>query len=99
MNNPSCSTSSSSSNLSISELNERLCSDLEQSKRIARTLTLHASAFKSRCKKTPLTYFKLDSCVVMTQGTHYNGWRITPLSISASKIMPIPSVLQSSWKE
>ena len=34
----------------------------------------------------------LGSCVVRTQGTHYNGWGITAISISASKIMPIPSV-------
>ncbi|KAK3189043.1 hypothetical protein Dsin_028604 [Dipteronia sinensis] len=100
------------------ELNERLCSDLEQNKRIARTLTLHASAFKSSSsdsfkkfpsKSCPLRYgavkmqedafnlFQaglreyLGSCVVRTQGTHYNGWGITAISISASKIMPILS--------
>ncbi|TXG48361.1 hypothetical protein EZV62_027655 [Acer yangbiense] len=100
------------------ELNERLCSDLEQNKRIARTLTLHASAFKSSSsdsfkkfpsKSCPLRYgavkmqedafnlFQaglreyLGSCIVRTEGTHYNGWRITAISISASKIMPILS--------
>ncbi|KAK2661873.1 hypothetical protein Ddye_000447 [Dipteronia dyeriana] len=100
------------------ELNERLCSDLKQNKRIACTLTLHASAFKSSSsdsfkkfpsKSCPLRYgavkmqedafnlFQaglreyLGSSIVRTQGTHYNGWGITALSISASKIMPIPS--------
>ncbi|KAI9198372.1 hypothetical protein LWI28_014688 [Acer negundo] len=100
------------------ELNERLCSDFEKNRRIARTLTLHASAFKSSSsdsfkkfpsKSCPLRYgaakmqedafnlFQaglreyLGSCVVRTQGTRYNGWGITAISISASKIMPILS--------
>ncbi|KAH7569701.1 hypothetical protein JRO89_XS06G0247900 [Xanthoceras sorbifolium] len=100
------------------ELSERLCSDLEQNKRIAHTLTLHASAFKSSdsdsSKKFPskscsLRYgavkmqedafnlFQaglreyLGSCGVRTQGTHYDGWGVTAISISASKIMPILS--------
>ncbi|XP_044496961.1 DNA polymerase eta isoform X2 [Mangifera indica] len=97
------------------ELSERLCSDLEQNKRIARTLTLHASAFRSGdtdshkkfpSKSCPLRYgtakiqedsfnlFQaglreyLGSYGVKTQGSHYNGWGITALSLSASKIVP-----------
>ncbi|KAL9456642.1 hypothetical protein AB3S75_005795 [Citrus x aurantiifolia] len=100
------------------ELSERLCSDLEQNKRIAHTLTLHASAFKSSdsdsrkkfpSKSCPLRYgtakiqedtfnlFQaglrefLGSFGVKTQGSHYSGWRITALSVSASKIVPVLS--------
>ncbi|KAJ0082530.1 hypothetical protein Patl1_12157 [Pistacia atlantica] len=103
------------------ELSERLCSDLEQNKRIARTLTLHVSAFrvtfvlqssdtdslkKFPSKSCPLRYgtakiqddafnlFQaglreyLGSYGVKTQGSHYNGWGVTALSVSASKIVP-----------
>ncbi|KAJ4702699.1 DNA polymerase eta [Melia azedarach] len=100
------------------ELSERLCSDLEQNKRIARTLTLHASAFKSSdsdsfrkfpSKSCPLRYgttkmqedaFNLFQAGlreylglygVKTQGSHCNGWRVTALSVSASKIVPMLS--------
>ncbi|OMO94666.1 DNA-repair protein, UmuC-like protein [Corchorus olitorius] len=100
------------------ELSERLCSDLDQNKRIAHTLTLHARAYKSSdsdsqkkfpSKSCPLRYgtakiqedaFNLFQAGlreylglygVKTQGSHNSGWGITSLSVSASKIVPIPS--------
>ncbi|GLU08634.1 hypothetical protein SLE2022_255340 [Rubroshorea leprosula] len=100
------------------ELNERLCSDLDQNKRIAHTLTLHVRAYKSSdtdsqkkfpSKSCPLRYgtakvqedaFNLFQAGfreyigfygVKTQGIQCNGWGITALSISASKIVPLPS--------
>ncbi|GMP32649.1 hypothetical protein CsSME_00006315 [Camellia sinensis var. sinensis] len=100
------------------ELSERLHSDLEQNKRIAHTLTLHAKAFKSSdsesqknfpSKSCPLRYGSakikedalnlfqaglreyLGSHRIKAQGSHYNGWGITSLSVTASKIVAIPS--------
>uniref|UniRef100_A0A5B7B7D7 DNA polymerase eta n=1 Tax=Davidia involucrata TaxID=16924 RepID=A0A5B7B7D7_DAVIN len=100
------------------ELSERLHSDLDQNKRIAHTLTLHARAYKCGdsdshkkfpSKSCPLRYgtakiqedalnlFQtglreyLGSFRVKTEGSQYNGWGITALSISASKIIAIPS--------
>ncbi|MBA0837296.1 hypothetical protein Goarm_009465, partial [Gossypium armourianum] len=100
------------------ELSERLCSDLDQNKRIAHTLTLHARAYKSSdsdsqkkfpSKSCPLRYgtakiqedaFNLFQAGLReyigfyggkTQGSHCSGWGITSLSVSASKIVPIPS--------
>ncbi|GFS44803.1 Y-family DNA polymerase H [Actinidia rufa] len=100
------------------ELSERLHSDLDQNKRIARTLTLHARAFKFSdtdshkkfpSKSCPLRYgatkiqedalnlFQaglreyLGSHRIKTQGSQHNGWGITGLSVSASKIVAIPS--------
>ncbi|KAJ6414903.1 hypothetical protein OIU84_003841 [Salix udensis] len=101
------------------ELNERICFDLDQNKRIAHTLTVYASAYKScdsesykkfPSKSCPLRYgtakiqedaFNLfqaglreyiGSPGVKTLGHHHNGWGITSLSVSASKIVAIPSV-------
>lgn len=101
------------------ELSERLHSDLEQNKRIAHTLTLHARAFKSSdsesqknfpSKSCPLRYGSakikedalhlfqaglreyLGSHRIKAQGSHYNGWGITSLSVTASKIVAIPSI-------
>ncbi|CAL5410677.1 unnamed protein product [Camellia sinensis] len=100
------------------ELSEYLHSDLEQNKRIAHTLTLHARAFKSSdsesqknfpSKSCPLRYgstkikedalnlFQAGLCEflgshrIKAQGSHYNGWGITSLSVTASKIVAIPS--------
>ncbi|KAA3453729.1 DNA polymerase eta isoform X2 [Gossypium australe] len=100
------------------ELSERLCSDLDQNKRLAYTLTLHARAYKSSdldsqkkfpSKSCPLRYgtakiqedaFNLFQAGLReyigfyggkTQGSHCSGWGITSLSVSASKIVPIPS--------
>ncbi|KAF4391422.1 hypothetical protein F8388_008033 [Cannabis sativa] len=100
------------------ELNERICSDLNQNRRIARTLTLHATAYKSSdsdalknfpSKSCPLRYGAAkmqDDAMNLFQaglreylgcystrvlGTQNNGWRITGLSVSASKIVEIPS--------
>ncbi|KAF8083126.1 hypothetical protein N665_0791s0023 [Sinapis alba] len=100
------------------ELYERLSSDLEQNKRIASTLTLHASAFSSKdsdshkkfpSKSCPLRYgvtkiqedaFNLFQAALREYmgpfGTKPHGnkketWRITGLSVSASKIVDIPS--------
>lgn len=132
------------------ELSERLRSDLDQNKRIAHTLTLHARAYKVvifhqsiwivvcvyflfpfwlwvilqsndsdshkkfPSKSCPLRYgavkiqedalslFQaglreyLGSYKSKTQGSQYNGWGITALSVSASKIVAIPSV-SFSW--
>ncbi|KAI7999374.1 DNA polymerase eta [Camellia lanceoleosa] len=93
------------------ELSEHLHSDLEQNKRIAHTLTLHARAFKKNfpSKSCPLRYGSakikqdalhllqarlceyLGSHRIKAQGSHYNGWGITSLSVTASKIVAIPS--------
>ncbi|KFK31611.1 hypothetical protein AALP_AA6G135700 [Arabis alpina] len=100
------------------ELSERLSSDLDQNKRIASTLTLHASAFKSKdsdshkkfpSKSCPLRYgvtkiqedaFNLFQAAlreymgpfgIKPQGNKQETWRITGLSVSASKIVDIPS--------
>ncbi|XP_013681660.1 DNA polymerase eta-like isoform X2 [Brassica napus] len=100
------------------ELYERLSSDLEQNKRIASTLTLHASAFRSKdsdshkkfpSKSCPLRYgvakiqedaFNLFQAALREymgpfgpkpQGNKKETWRITGLSVSASKIVDIPS--------
>ncbi|GMP71170.1 hypothetical protein CsSME_00029691 [Camellia sinensis var. sinensis] len=108
------------------ELSEYLHSDLEQNKRIAHTLTLHARAFKSSdsesqknfpSKSCPLRYgstkikedavnlFQAGLCEflgshrIKAQGSHYNGWGITSLSVTASKIVAIPSefALPLTW--
>ncbi|KAJ4901637.1 DNA polymerase eta [Raphanus sativus] len=100
------------------ELYERLSSDLEQNKRIASTLTLHATAFRSKdsdshkkfpSKSCPLRYgvtkvqedaFNLFQAALREymgpfgtkpQGNKKETWRITGLSVSASKIVDIPS--------
>uniref|UniRef100_A0A2P2IPL1 DNA polymerase eta n=1 Tax=Rhizophora mucronata TaxID=61149 RepID=A0A2P2IPL1_RHIMU len=96
------------------EISERLLSDLEQNKRVAHTLTLHASAYKSGdsdshkkfpSRSCPLRYgtakiqedtFNLFQSALREylgdmQGNHQNGWGITALSVSASKIIAIPS--------
>ncbi|XVF46076.1 hypothetical protein PTKIN_Ptkin02bG0259000 [Pterospermum kingtungense] len=109
------------------ELSERLCSDLDQNRRIAHTLTLHARAYKYKSghsdsekkfpsKSCPLRYgtakiqedaFNLFQAGlreyiglygVKTQGGEYIGWGITSLSVSASKILPIPSGTSSIAK-
>nr|GMD76023.1 DNA polymerase eta isoform X1 [Ipomoea batatas] len=104
------------------ELNERLQSDLEQNKRIAKTLTLHASAYKTTdtdsfkkfpSKSCPLRYgtakIQEDALILFQAGLreflgYYNvktptkqqdGWGVTGLSISASKIVSIPSGTRS----
>ncbi|KAF7120174.1 hypothetical protein RHSIM_Rhsim13G0134000 [Rhododendron simsii] len=100
------------------ELSERLQSDLDVNKRIAHTLTLHATAFQSSdseshrnfpSKSCPLRYgptkIKEDtlnlfqaglreyigSSGISTYGSRYRGWGITSLSVSASKILAVPS--------
>ncbi|KAL0542559.1 hypothetical protein IC582_017627 [Cucumis melo] len=100
------------------ELSERLSSDLDQNRRMAHTLTFHASAYrlsdsdsrkKFPSKSCPLRYgaakiqedalnlFKaglrdyLGSYRANILGDSNNEWRITSLSVSASKIMTIPS--------
>ncbi|XP_062094816.1 DNA polymerase eta isoform X4 [Humulus lupulus] len=101
------------------ELNERLHSDLDQNKRIVRTLTLHATAYKS-CDSDAQKNFPSKSCPLRygaakmqedalnlfqaglreylgtyntrALGSQNNGWRITGLSVSASKIVEIPSI-------
>ncbi|EEF34241.1 DNA polymerase eta, putative [Ricinus communis] len=107
------------------ELSERLCSDLEQNKRMAHTLTLHASAYKSSdsdshkkfpSKSGPLRYgtakiqedafnlFQaglreyLGAHGVKVLGSHHNGWGITGLSVSANKIIDLPSGTSSIMK-
>ncbi|XP_023003557.1 DNA polymerase eta isoform X1 [Cucurbita maxima] len=107
------------------ELSERLCSDLDQNRRMAHTLTLHASAYKLSdsdphkkfpSKSCPLRYsaakiqedalnlFKaglrdyLGSYRANSQRDLNGGWRITSLSVSASKIMAIPSGMCSITK-
>ncbi|XP_055818578.1 DNA polymerase eta isoform X3 [Solanum dulcamara] len=104
------------------ELSERLQSDLEQNKRIAHTLTLHAHAYKSNdadsfkkfpSKSCPLRYgtskIKEDALSlfqaglreylglynVKISGNQNSGWGITGLSVSASKIVAIPSGTRS----
>ncbi|EPS68052.1 hypothetical protein M569_06718, partial [Genlisea aurea] len=102
------------------ELSERLCCDLEQNKRIAHTLTLHASAYKSDdfesvrnfpSKSCPLRYGtgKLQEDAlnlfnaalreyvgIMSKKDH--EWAITGLSLSASKIVAIPSGMNPIMK-
>ncbi|WVZ22622.1 hypothetical protein V8G54_001166 [Vigna mungo] len=100
------------------ELNERLNSDLDQNKRIAQTLTLHARAYKTGdsdslrkfpSKSCPLRYgtrkiqedaliiFQaglrefLDSYSFKVHGNENSNWGVTSLSVSASKIVSIPS--------
>ncbi|KAJ8529048.1 hypothetical protein K7X08_035883 [Anisodus acutangulus] len=104
------------------ELSERLQSDLEQNKRIAHTLTLHAHAYKpndsdsfkkfpskscplrygtSRIKEDALSLFQaglreyLGLYNVKTSGNQNSGWGITGLSVSASRIVAIPSGTRS----
>ncbi|KAG0451338.1 hypothetical protein HPP92_013738 [Vanilla planifolia] len=92
------------------ELNERVQSDLEQNKRVANTLTLHATAHKASdiqlhkkfpSKSCPLRYGRdkiqedakklFDSGLREFLGSHTDGWRVTSLSVIASKILDIPS--------
>ncbi|XP_051125403.1 DNA polymerase eta isoform X2 [Andrographis paniculata] len=103
------------------ELSDRLLSDLNQNKRIARTLTLHASAYKMNdsesikkfpSKSCPLRYgvtkLQEDAMSLFNAGLgEYLGvyhvgkhqeWAITGLSISASKIVVIPSGTHSIMK-
>ncbi|KAJ7969409.1 DNA polymerase eta [Quillaja saponaria] len=107
------------------ELGERLDSDLDQNKRIAHTLTVHARAYKSSdtdshkkfpSKSCPLRYgiakiqedalnlFQaglreyMGSYKAKTQGNQYNSWGITSLSVSASKIIDIPTGTHSIMK-
>ncbi|XP_010538637.1 PREDICTED: DNA polymerase eta isoform X2 [Tarenaya hassleriana] len=107
------------------ELSERLSSDLEQNKRLASTLTLHASAYrlsdsdshkKFPSKSCPLRYgtakiqedaFNLFQAALRefmgpygtkTQGKNQGSWRITGLSVSASKITDIPTGVSSIMK-
>ncbi|PQQ18906.1 DNA polymerase eta isoform X2 [Prunus yedoensis var. nudiflora] len=108
------------------ELSERLQLDLDQNKRIAHTLVLHATAYKvsdsdSHKKKFPskscplrygtakiqedaLSLFQaalreyLGSYTAKIQGSQNNHWGITSLSVSASKIVPIPSGTASITK-
>ncbi|KAL0442297.1 UNVERIFIED_CONTAM: DNA polymerase eta [Sesamum latifolium] len=106
------------------ELSERLLCDLEQNKRIARTLTLHASAYKLNdseslkkfpSKSCPLRYgiakIQEDALKLFHAGLReYIGvyhvrskeskheWAVTGLSVSASKIVGIPSGTHSIMK-
>ncbi|XP_011096848.1 DNA polymerase eta isoform X1 [Sesamum indicum] len=106
------------------ELSERLLCDLEQNKRIAHTLTLHASAYKLNdseslkkfpSKSCPLRYgiakIQEDALKLFHAGLReYIGiyhvrskecqheWAITGLSVSASKIVGIPSGTHSIMK-
>ncbi|KZV46344.1 DNA polymerase eta [Dorcoceras hygrometricum] len=107
------------------ELSERLQSDLEQNKRIAHTLTLHASAYKLNdseslkkfpSKSCPLRYgttkIQEDSLSlfhaglreyiginnVKAKGINRHEWAITGLSVSASKIVAVPSGTNSITK-
>ncbi|XP_057417292.1 DNA polymerase eta isoform X2 [Lotus japonicus] len=107
------------------ELSERLHSDMDQNKRIAHTLTLHARAHKKGdsdspkkfpSKSCPLRYgtrkIQEDALTLFnaglreflgfynsrTHGSESNNWRITSLSVSASKIVPIPSGTHSIVK-
>ncbi|XP_049405506.1 DNA polymerase eta isoform X2 [Solanum stenotomum] len=110
------------------ELSERLQSDLEQNRRIAHTLTLHAHAYKvgfscqsndadsfrnfpskscplrygtSKIKEDALSLFQaglreyLGQYNVKISGNQKSGWGITGLSVSASKIVAIPSGTRS----
>ncbi|KAM7500403.1 hypothetical protein LguiA_024817 [Lonicera macranthoides] len=105
------------------ELSERLQSDLDQNKRIAHTLALHARAYKLNesdshtkfpSKSCPLRYgtakIQEDALILFQAGlreylgsyinreNQCNGWRITGLSVSASKIVAIPSGTSSIMK-
>lgn len=106
------------------ELSERLDSDMDQNKRIAHTLTLHARAYKKGdsdshkkfpSKSCPLRYgttkIQEDALTLFQSGLRdflglYNSktngsenkWGITALSVSASKIVPIPSGTHSITK-
>ncbi|XP_027191424.1 DNA polymerase eta isoform X3 [Cicer arietinum] len=107
------------------ELSERLDSDMDQNKRIAHTLTLHARAYKTGdsdshkkfpSKSCPLRYgttkIQEDALTLFlaglrdflsfynfkTHGNENNNWGITALSVSASKIVPIPSGTHSIAK-
>ncbi|MED6217596.1 hypothetical protein PIB30_019187 [Stylosanthes scabra] len=107
------------------ELSERLQSDLNQNKRIAHTLTLHARAYKKGesdshrkfpSKSCPLRYgttkIQEDALTLFqaalreflgfynskTHGSENNNWGVTSLSVSASKIVPIPSGTHSIAK-
>ncbi|WCJ33302.1 DNA polymerase eta [Euphorbia peplus] len=107
------------------ELSDRLSTDLDQNKRIAHTLTLNATAYKSTdteshkkfpSKSCPLRYgtakiqedslnlFQaglreyMDSYGVKLHRSQQNIWGITSLSVSASKIVDIPSGTSSIMK-
>ncbi|KAK7399836.1 hypothetical protein VNO78_11029 [Psophocarpus tetragonolobus] len=106
------------------ELNERLHSDLDQNKRIAQTLTLHARAYKTGdsdsyrkfpSKSCPLRYgtrkIQEDAIILFQAGLrdflgfhnckahgNENNWGVTSLSVSASKIVSIPSGTHSIVK-
>ncbi|XP_024021788.1 DNA polymerase eta isoform X1 [Morus notabilis] len=101
------------------ELSERIRSDLDQNKRIARTLTLHASAYKSgdtdsqknfpskschlrygtaKMQEDAFNLFQAGLREFKPQGSQNSGWRITGLSVSASKIVEIPSGTSSIMK-
>ncbi|XP_050371649.1 DNA polymerase eta isoform X2 [Argentina anserina] len=107
------------------DLSERIQLDLDENKRIAHTLVLHATAYKTSdsdsqkkfpSKSCPLRYgaakiqedalslFQaalreyLGLFTAKIQGTQNNQWGITSLSISASKILPIPSGTASITK-
>ncbi|KAK3034848.1 hypothetical protein RJ639_032303 [Escallonia herrerae] len=106
------------------ELSERLISDLDQNKRIAHTLTVNASAYKSNdsdshkkfpSKSCPLRYgtVKIQEDAlnlflaglreylgpyIKTRADQCNGWGIIGLSVSASKIIAIPSGTRSIMK-
>ncbi|CAN1327876.1 DNA polymerase eta [Linum perenne] len=107
------------------ELSERICCDMEENKRIAHTLTLHATTRTSSdrdshrkfpSKSCPLRYgtvkiqedafnlFQaglrefLGSFGANSQVSCHHGWAITGLSVSASKIMDIPSGTSSIMK-
>ncbi|KAH7661956.1 DNA polymerase eta protein [Dioscorea alata] len=92
------------------ELSERIQDDLDQNKRIAHTLTLHAGAFKYNekglgrkfpSKSCPLRYGTakiqedakklFDSGLRDFVGPHNDRWGIASLSVTASKILDIPS--------
>ncbi|KAK7359577.1 hypothetical protein VNO77_01538 [Canavalia gladiata] len=107
------------------ELNERLHSDLDQNKRIAHTLTLHARAYKTGdsdshrkfpSKSCPLRYgtrkIQEDALILFqaglrdflgfynckAHGSENSNWGVTSLSISAGKIVSIPSGTHSIIK-
>ncbi|XP_062012256.1 DNA polymerase eta isoform X3 [Rosa rugosa] len=107
------------------DLSERLQLDLDENKRIAHTLVLHANAYKASdsdsqkkfpSKSCPLRYgaakiqedalnlFQaalreyLGLFTAKIQGSQNNQWGITSLSVSASKIVPIPSGTASIMK-
>ncbi|XP_047150788.1 DNA polymerase eta isoform X2 [Vigna umbellata] len=107
------------------ELNERLNSDLDQNKRIAQTLTLHARAYKTGdsdslrkfpSKSCPLRYgtrkIQEDALILFqaglrdflgsysfkVHGNENSNWGVTSLSVSASKIVSIPSGTHSIAK-